>query len=282
MKCAYHPDREPMGMCVACGRLICVECKAVLGGKIYCTPCADKIFVLDNSETTLQYFNGFPKEVRPEDIPEVKDMVDTPTPTLLEQNKKPDLTSQPAPVRAISRQSSSAPHGIGKARTLKVLKVELPLAGDISVQNIASRLSFITVPLSDITIASFIISILILIALVLMPWVELPGFSLGIFGIDFWISAGCTILLLAYIGATFIFNSKIRSLSHIVAALMCLILWSVFRFTMFPEIARFAIEDGDMMGIGLTVFVVAAILGIIVGILEILLKVKRPLELKRE
>lgn len=52
MKCAYHPEREPVGACVACGRLICVECKALLGGKIYCTPCADKIFVQGKVETT--------------------------------------------------------------------------------------------------------------------------------------------------------------------------------------------------------------------------------------
>jgi hypothetical protein len=50
MQCAYHPDREPVGACVACGRLICIECKAVLGGKIYCSPCADKIFVHGKTE----------------------------------------------------------------------------------------------------------------------------------------------------------------------------------------------------------------------------------------
>jgi hypothetical protein len=50
MQCAYHPNREPVGACVACGKLICVECKAVLGGKYYCTPCADKIFVHKISE----------------------------------------------------------------------------------------------------------------------------------------------------------------------------------------------------------------------------------------
>jgi hypothetical protein len=45
MQCAYHPDREPVGACVECGRLICVECKALLGGRMYCTPCADKKFI---------------------------------------------------------------------------------------------------------------------------------------------------------------------------------------------------------------------------------------------
>jgi hypothetical protein len=50
MQCAYHPDREPVGACVSCGKLICADCKATLGGKIYCTPCADKLFV--NKEET--------------------------------------------------------------------------------------------------------------------------------------------------------------------------------------------------------------------------------------
>jgi hypothetical protein len=54
MQCAYHPDREPVGACVACGRLICVECKALLGGKIYCTPCADKIFVQKQADTSVK------------------------------------------------------------------------------------------------------------------------------------------------------------------------------------------------------------------------------------
>jgi hypothetical protein len=50
MQCAYHPDREPVGACVICGRLICIECKAVIGGKIYCSPCADKTFVQGKTE----------------------------------------------------------------------------------------------------------------------------------------------------------------------------------------------------------------------------------------
>jgi hypothetical protein len=45
MQCAYHPDRDPVGACVSCGRLICSECKTLLGGKIYCSQCADRIFV---------------------------------------------------------------------------------------------------------------------------------------------------------------------------------------------------------------------------------------------
>jgi uncharacterized integral membrane protein len=44
MNCAYHSDREPVGACVACGKLICVECKTEIGGKIYCNPCVEKMF----------------------------------------------------------------------------------------------------------------------------------------------------------------------------------------------------------------------------------------------
>lgn len=43
MNCYYHPDREPVGSCVNCGQLICAECKVVLGGKVYCNPCANKL-----------------------------------------------------------------------------------------------------------------------------------------------------------------------------------------------------------------------------------------------
>ena len=39
MKCHYHPDREPVGMCVACGHPICTECKVVLKDRLYCNEC---------------------------------------------------------------------------------------------------------------------------------------------------------------------------------------------------------------------------------------------------
>lgn len=44
-KCAYHPEREVVGACVSCGRFICAECKTVLGGKIYCNSCTNKMVV---------------------------------------------------------------------------------------------------------------------------------------------------------------------------------------------------------------------------------------------
>ena len=49
MTCAYHPDREAAGACVNCGQLVCDECKTALGGKIYCNPCANKLFVSETS-----------------------------------------------------------------------------------------------------------------------------------------------------------------------------------------------------------------------------------------
>ena len=41
MNCDYHPDREVVGMCVSCGKPICVECKVILKDKIYCNQCID-------------------------------------------------------------------------------------------------------------------------------------------------------------------------------------------------------------------------------------------------
>jgi len=45
MKCAYHPRRNAAAVCVNCGKFICAECKSELGGKSYCTTCANEIFV---------------------------------------------------------------------------------------------------------------------------------------------------------------------------------------------------------------------------------------------
>jgi hypothetical protein len=60
MQCAYHPDRDPVGACVACGRLICAECKTLLGGKIYCSPCADKIFINNTAPAAQETIKSAP------------------------------------------------------------------------------------------------------------------------------------------------------------------------------------------------------------------------------
>ena len=44
-ECGYHPGRDAVGACVACGKMVCSECRTTLGGKIYCQVCADEIFV---------------------------------------------------------------------------------------------------------------------------------------------------------------------------------------------------------------------------------------------
>jgi hypothetical protein len=40
VNCYYHPDREVVGMCVSCGKPICIECKVISkDDKIYCNQC---------------------------------------------------------------------------------------------------------------------------------------------------------------------------------------------------------------------------------------------------
>lgn len=46
MDCAYHAGKEAAAACVNCGKLICLECKTELGGKNYCPPCANEMFVV--------------------------------------------------------------------------------------------------------------------------------------------------------------------------------------------------------------------------------------------
>lgn len=40
MNCSDHPDREAVGACVNCGRLVCADCKEALGGRVYCYTCS--------------------------------------------------------------------------------------------------------------------------------------------------------------------------------------------------------------------------------------------------
>lgn len=42
MNCAYHSGRDAVGLCVACGELVCEECKSVMEGKIYCALCTGR------------------------------------------------------------------------------------------------------------------------------------------------------------------------------------------------------------------------------------------------
>jgi len=44
-KCAYHAEVDAVAACSNCGRLVCPECKVVLGEKIYCNPCAEEILL---------------------------------------------------------------------------------------------------------------------------------------------------------------------------------------------------------------------------------------------
>lgn len=42
--CFYHPGRDSVGACVSCGKMVCLECRTMLGSKIYCQKCADDVF----------------------------------------------------------------------------------------------------------------------------------------------------------------------------------------------------------------------------------------------
>jgi hypothetical protein len=44
MKCINHYDIDAVGVCVRCGKGLCIDCKRELGGKIHCQTCADEIF----------------------------------------------------------------------------------------------------------------------------------------------------------------------------------------------------------------------------------------------
>jgi hypothetical protein len=44
MKCAYHWEADAIGICVGCGRAVCVNCRVLLMNRTYCQACADALF----------------------------------------------------------------------------------------------------------------------------------------------------------------------------------------------------------------------------------------------
>jgi hypothetical protein len=42
MYCYHHPDRQAIGVCVECSRMVCPECKVEFGSRIYCNSCIEK------------------------------------------------------------------------------------------------------------------------------------------------------------------------------------------------------------------------------------------------
>jgi serine/threonine protein kinase len=43
VRCAFHPQKDAVAVCVTCGKKICEDCRYTLKGKHYCHQCAEKI-----------------------------------------------------------------------------------------------------------------------------------------------------------------------------------------------------------------------------------------------
>jgi len=43
--CSFHPGKEAVGACVSCGKMVCIACRTELQDKVYCQPCANKLFI---------------------------------------------------------------------------------------------------------------------------------------------------------------------------------------------------------------------------------------------
>ena len=50
--CSYHPGKEAVGACINCGKMVCLACRTELQEKVYCQPCANKLFVNKAEITT--------------------------------------------------------------------------------------------------------------------------------------------------------------------------------------------------------------------------------------
>lgn len=47
--CSRHPGKESVGACINCGKLVCIQCRLERNEKTYCRPCADKLFLVEET-----------------------------------------------------------------------------------------------------------------------------------------------------------------------------------------------------------------------------------------
>lgn len=58
MRCAYHLEVDAIGVCVNCGRAVCVDCRLLLSNKTYCQTCADETFAKKSAPITTKGRSG--------------------------------------------------------------------------------------------------------------------------------------------------------------------------------------------------------------------------------
>ena len=57
MNCSNHGEREAVGMCVRCHKLICEECKVKINNKYYCKDCVSEMYSDNNSNNNYNNRN---------------------------------------------------------------------------------------------------------------------------------------------------------------------------------------------------------------------------------
>ena len=58
MNCSKHGEREAVGMCVRCHKLICEECKVKINNKYYCKECVSEMYSDNNSNNNYNSRNN--------------------------------------------------------------------------------------------------------------------------------------------------------------------------------------------------------------------------------
>ena len=51
--CTYHPGKDAVGACISCGKMVCIACRTELHEKVYCLPCANKLFMAKSDVPTI-------------------------------------------------------------------------------------------------------------------------------------------------------------------------------------------------------------------------------------
>ena len=265
MECYFHPDSKADGLCAECGRFICAECKVEWQNRHFCKPCASKVIPKVEASSKPEDITilgageipaSEPVAALPEQISESQNIV----PSLPSTVSRPREAAIP-----LQRQKTKAP-------VITILEPEPFFPASISLKNLRSLFSLGVNYRSVHSIASYVVGLFLLIAIFLLPWAVASGFGFNLTMVNGGLAAGCIILTVLYLGATFLSYRSLRSLVHMATAVFCVLLWLIFLLTTFQEISQFSFSAADMMGTGMQVFIFVSFVAIVLGALELFLK----------
>jgi pSer/pThr/pTyr-binding forkhead associated (FHA) protein len=168
----------------------------------------------------------------------------------------PPVTEMPLPVDVATPAPVVQPHEIA------------PVVAEQGVHKVKSGFS-LKAALSASGIAALAVGVVMLLSVAVLPWVSFAGDTSTMLFVHGGLAAVYLIVALSYAGITFFTGGKTRALIHMIVSAVALLLLLITILTVMQRIASTSQSIADVAGMGFWIFLVVAVAGMVVGMLEL-------------